>query len=324
VEANRLAHHAATQFAEGDCPSRLLVLWGGPGLGKTHLLHAIAAAALARGLRVELTSSERFLSEFVHALSSKSTANFRARNRNCDLFILDEFDLLATKDQTQQQFYHLFNDLWSAGCRIALSTTANPASISGLTPRMQSRLRSALAVELKEPAQRDRLAILQHKAAALPEGRRLPANILQLIARRPFHQVTELEGALNAVRTMADLTGWPPSQQDSLRALQPFRQTAPQPSPQQILDAVSKHFSVPLQDLTGPSRDRVLTYRRHVAMYLLRKLAACSLPQTAALLGRRDHSTAINAISRINHDLAASAQTKLDIQQLYQVLKTSA
>jgi chromosomal replication initiator protein len=324
LEANRLAHHAATQFVDGDCSSRLLILWGGPGLGKTHLLHAIAHAAIERGLRVELTSSERFVSEFVHALSSKSTAGFRARNRDCDLFILDEFDLLATKEQTQQQFYHLFNDLWTAGCRIALSTGENPASIGGVTPRMQSRIRSGLAAELKEPSQRERLAILQHKAAALPPGKKLPANILQLIARRPHRRVTELEGAFNAVCTMADLSGWPPSQQDALRALQPFRQPAPQPAPQQVLDAVSKHFSVSLRDLSGPSRDRALTYRRHVAMYLLRKLAGCSLPHTAALLGRRDHSTAINAIARISSDLDASSEVKLDIQHLYQALQTSA
>lgn len=321
VDSNKLAHHAALRFADGAGSSRLLILWGGPGLGKTHLLHAVAHVAYDQGLRIEIASAERFLSEFVYALSSRSTNSFRARYSDCELFVLDEFDLLATKEQTQQQFYHLFNDLWTAGCRIALSTGDNPASLTGLSPRLQSRIRGGLAVEIKEPAQQDRLAILQAKAASLPGERTLPPNVLQLIARKPYRQITELEGALNSVCSVADLTGWPPSQQDTHRALQPFRQPPIQPSPKQVLAAVTAHFSVDIRDLTGPSRARHLTYVRHVAMYLLRKLSRCSLPHTATLLGRLDHSTVISAVSRISNDLEASPSTKQDIQSLYQTLQ---
>lgn len=323
-EENRLACAAAQMVARGSKPSHNpLVLYGPPGIGKTHLLHAVGHLALSEGLQPVLASAERFVNDFVTSLQARALEAFRARYRHCDLLLLDDLEFLEGKPRIQDEFFHTFNDLHSADKQIVVSCDRPPGQLCGLVERLRSRLHWGLLAALHPPGRETRLAILRAKAAAMHIG--LPPEILELIAHSAAHSIRDLEGGLNRVIALATLTRQPPSRELALRALEPFASRPHQPpTAQHVITQVCHHFDIQPQDLTGPSRKRHTAYTRHVAMYLLRHECQQSLHQIGALLGGRDHSSILQGCRRIEREVASLPQTQQDIDQLLAALHQQA
>jgi len=319
-EENRLAWAAAQAVARGpEPPYNPLVLYGPPGIGKTHLLHAIGHVALSEGRQPVLASAERFVNDFVTSLQTRSVAAFRACYRHCDVLLLDDLQFLEGKPRTQDEFFHTFNDLHTAEKQIVVSCDRPPSQLCGLAERLRSRLHWGLLAELRAPGRETRLAILRAKASALRAD--LPPEILDLIVHAASKSVRDLEGGLNRVMALATLTRAPISIDLAARALEPFASRPHQPpTPQGVITQVCQHFNIQPHDLTGPSRKRHTSYTRHVVMYLLRHESQQSFHQIGALLGGRDHSSVLQGCRRIEREITSLPQTQRDIEALRSTL----
>jgi chromosomal replication initiator protein len=322
-EENEFAYRASLLAAQlSEYTYNPLFLYGSSGLGKTHLLHAIAHRA-ASSRRTVLTSAEQFVNDFVMSYKSHTLDYFRDCYRRCELLLIDDIQFLEAKTQTQEEFFHTFNDLHSAGTQIVLTAERPPALLSGLVERLRSRLHAGLLAEILPPALHTRTAILQAKAAALQVD--LPSPVLLLIAEMPSKNVRDLEGSLNRVVAFVQLTRQPMSAELAARALQPFSPPgSSSPTPGQIISTVCNHFGFSPDMLSGPSRNRHLSYARHLATYLLRHEAHLSLQDIGALLGRRDHSTIIQACHRVEREADSLPQTRQDLNSLRASLRDSA
>jgi chromosomal replication initiator protein len=318
TKCNRLAYRAAQRVATGDSPYNPLVIHGAPGLGKTHLLHSVGHAALARGSVVVALTAEAFVDRYGKAVRAGEPQTFRELFRSCAFLLLDDVTFLASREGSQQQFLHLFDALQSAGCQIVVTTPLPPDEIEGLSAALRSRLQAGLAAELHRPSDDDRLRILKDKASRLT--RELSAAILHVIAAQPYNSIRDLEGALNRADAFVDLSGEGFSQDALEHALYPFRQRSERPSAERILDAVSKHFNVDGGQIAGKSRARDIAYARHLAAYLMREITAAPLAQIGTLLGGRDHSTILHACRRIDRERASLPQTQHDIDSVSQLL----
>ena len=319
VKTNRLAYRAALRLADGESQYNPLILHGGPGLGKTHLLNALAHRALKAGRRVIFLTGDAFVDGYSRAVAAGRRQAFRDQFAQCDLLLLDDLQFLATRPGSQDQFLHIFNALHSSGRYLALALNVHPTALSDLTTHLRSRLLAGLTIELCLPPPGECLAILRAKAAELSS--QIPDSTLQLVLQRPYQHITDLEGALNRLDAFASLTGASPSSEALDDALHPFR-PAKALNPDAVLNAVSQHLRLTTADLSGPSRARDVTYARHIAMYLLRHLSHRPLTEIGSLLGGRDHSTVASGCQRIQQELASLPQTYADIQQLTAALHT--
>ena len=321
TEGNRLAYRAATKIAECEATYNPLVLYGAPGLGKTHLLHAIGHRAAKAGRRVLALTAEMFVDRYGKAVRTGKPHTFRDPFRQCDLLLLDDLGFLATRSASQDQFFHIFNSLHSSGGLVVLTVDANLDALPGLSERLLSRLRAGLALELEALSAEDRRIILVGKATKLDKA--LPQTIIDVIAKQPYETVRDLEGALNRATAFADLSKKPLSPGAALKALYPLSPTSNfELSPEAVLEAVCRQFTVSLSQIKGPSRARDITYARHIAMYLLRQHGSRSLVEVGQLLGGRDHSTVLHACRRITKEHKALPQTRADVEQLIATLKT--
>jgi len=315
TDANRLAYRAAVKVAEDHATYNPLVLYGQPGLGKTHLLHAIGHRAAKDGRRVLALTAEAFVDRYGKAVRTGEPHTFRGPFGQCDLLLLDDLRFLASRSGSQEQFFHIFNHIHSSGGLLVLTVDANLDALPGLSERLLSRLRAGLALELTSLAPDDRRAILVDKAARLKK--QLPQTIIDVIAQQPYETVRDLEGALNRATAYADLSDADLSPSAVLQALYPLSQEAQaEVSADAILDAVCRQFSVSLNDIKGPSRARDITYARHVAMYLLRNHGSRALVEIGQLLGNRDHSTVLHACRKISREHKSLPQTRADIELL--------
>ena len=314
VKSNRLAHRAAQRIAAADSSYNPLVLFGAPGLGKTHLLHAIGHEAARSGKRVCALTGEAFVTGYGRAVRAGHPHTFGDQFADCQLLLLDDLTFLTTRPASQELFFHIFNTLHAAGRYIVLTVDHHPDTINRLTPRLRSRLLAGLTTELLLPSPDELLTILQAKASQL--GHSLATPVLQVISTQPFESIRELEGALNRVIAYADLISEPLSPDAALQALHPLRPPKREPSADEILQAVCRHFQLSLDQLTGPSRARDITYARHVAVYLLRRLGSHRLAEIGKLLGNRDHSTVLKGFQRINQEFTSLPETRTDIEQL--------
>jgi len=314
---NRLAHAAA--MAVASAPGHTynpLLLCAPTGLGKTHLLHAIAHEACNCNLRVVCASAEQFTSQFVSAVRNHRSEEFRDRYRSADILLLDDVQFLQGKEQTQIEFYHAFDELHSSGRQIVLTCDRCPQELLSLDQRLRSRLQWGLIADIKPPNLHARMAILYAKAHA--QGLNVPTEVFEFLANRMPENVRELEGALTRVAAYARLTHHPLTVEFTAAALQDVTPhlPAPLPTPESILTAVCRHFSVSRQLLTSRSRNRQLAYARHIAMYLLREDAHRPLTDIGRVLGGRDHATVLHGHSKITKELAFLQDTREHIERL--------
>jgi chromosomal replication initiator protein len=307
---NRLAHAACQAVAEK--PARAynpLFLYGGVGLGKTHLLHAIGNACHQRGLNVLYVSSEEFTNDMINAIRTHTNQAFREKYRSADVLLVDDIQFIAGKESTQEEFFHTFNTLHGQDKQIIVSSDRPPKALNTLDERLRSRFEWGLTADIQPPDLETRLAILRSKAERT--GRQIPDEILETIARRVQSNIRELEGALNRVLAFSDLSGTmlTPNLVDvALADLLPQRSDV---DPEKIIELVAKEWQTTVDALIGRDRSQKIAQPRQVAMYLLRKETDASLPQIGEVLGGRDHTTVMYAIEKIASDI----ETKTDLRK---------
>ncbi|MDA1282898.1 MAG: chromosomal replication initiator protein DnaA [Chloroflexi bacterium] len=292
--SNRLAQAAAAKVAES--PGSVynpLYIYSEVGLGKTHLLHAIGNMLVLRGLKVMYVSSERFTNEYISAIRDGTANKFRESYRSADVLLVDDIQFIASKPQTQEGFFHTFNELHMAGKQIVI-TGDEPASKSLLQERIQSRLAGGLEVDIQPPDYETRYAILQSKAQHLE-----PA-VLDQIAQRAHQNVRELEGALNRVIAYSQLIGSPVTTELADQALKSLlaETTKDVASVDEILKSISEFSGVTIDLITGKRRDKATAEARRMAMYMLREDAHLTSARVGAALGGKDHSTVLYAQKR--------------------------
>jgi chromosomal replication initiator protein len=301
--SNRFAHAAALAVAEA--PSQAynpLFIYGGTGLGKTHLLQAIGhyIGEQLRDLSVCYVTSERFMNDFINSLRDKRIEGFKQRYRTFGVLLIDDIQFLEHKERIQEEFFHTFNTLYEAGRQIVISSDRPPRQIATLEQRLRSRFEWGLMTDIQPPDLETRIAILQTKART--DGINVgDADLLTFIAGRVSTNIRELEGALTRVVAFASLTGRPMTidlAQDVLRDVFPQGEAA-QVSIELIQDEVSERFSLSREELIGDKRSQNIVYPRQVAMYLARELTDSSLPKIGRHFGGRDHTTVIHATSKI-------------------------
>ena len=316
--SNRLAHSASLAVAENPAHAyNPLFIYGGAGLGKTHLLHALGHEAVKRGLSVLYTSSETFTNDLITAIRGQRTKRFRAKYRNNDLLLLDDVQFFIGKERTQEEFFHTFNALHSTGKQIVLSCDRPPRALSALEDRLRSRLGWGLIADVQPPDFETRMAILRAKAEAA--GVYASDDVLASVARKVPGSVRELEGAFNCVVARARLFRTPLDLEVAHAALDRIMARSAVPSPERILTTVARHYGLEEEDLTGPSRRRQVSVPRQLCMYLIREVTETSLPKIGALLGGRDHTTVLHGCEKIG----AQIESDEDLRRNWLTIKES-
>jgi chromosomal replication initiator protein len=312
---NRLALLAAIDVkSNAESPYSPLFLTGGSGSGKTHLLHAIAHAALQEGQRALLVTAEQFLSEFTSAVRNRTGAAFRARYRDLDILLVDDVQGLVGKKATQSEFFQTVSELRDLGRRVVLAGDQQAIATSA-GARFASQFHWGLVAEIGNPAIEDRMGFLVSRSVC--QGVSVPDEVLHYIALRMRSNLRDLEGALNRVLALARISQEAVTIDFAARALHPFSDpvTCPQPElrPPAILEAVCRHLGVSLQELSGAKRTREITYARHLAMYLLRQDAGLTFQTIAQTLGRKDHSTVVHACKQLEMQMELTPALKADL-----------
>ena len=317
---NRLAHAASQAVAEK--PARAynpLFLYGGVGLGKTHLLHAIGNACHQSGLGVLYVSSEEFTNDMVNAIRTRTTQAFREKYRSADVLLIDDIQFIAGKEGTQEEFFHTFNTLHIQDKQIIVSSDRPPKSMVTLEERLRSRFEWGLIADIQSPDLETRQAILRYKAERL--GCRISNEILDTIARRVQSNIRELEGALNRIVAFADLSGSELTPRLVEMALSDLLPQARSITPTQVVDIVARAFNLTSERLLGRDRSQNVALPRQIAMYLIREASNASLPQIGQALGGRDHTTVMYAIEKIADKVQTDQQFHRQVdtirQQLY-------
>jgi chromosomal replication initiator protein len=307
---NRLAHAACQAVAEK--PARAynpLFLYGGVGLGKTHLLHAIGNACIARGLNVLYVSSEEFTNDLISAIRTHTTQAFREKYRSADVLLIDDIQFIAGKESTQEEFFHTFNTLHGQDKQIIVSSDRPPKALVTLEERLRSRFEWGLAADIQAPDLETRLAILRSKAERT--GRFVPDEILQAIARRVQSNIRELEGALNRIIAFADLSGSTLNVDLVDVALADLLPQRGDIRPEHVVNLVARKYNLTVDKLLGRDRTRDIALPRQIAMYVLREEANFSLPQIGEALGGRDHTTVMYAIEKISKEIKEDSGSKV-------------
>lgn len=296
--SNRLAHAASMAVAERPAQAyNPLFLYGGVGLGKTHLLHAIGNHCTQSGLQVLYVSSEEFTNDLINAIRLHATQAFRDKYRRIDVLLIDDIQFIAGKESTQEEFFHTFNTLHGQEKQIVMSSDRPPKALVTLEERLRSRFEWGLAADIQPPDFETRVAILRSKADRT--GRRLPPEILEIIARRVQSNIRELEGAMTRILAFADLSGLPLTPQlvdTALADMLPRRRTV---RPEEVVRKVADTFGITTERIIGRERTHEVALPRQIIMYLLREEANISLPQIGDVLGGRDHTTVMYACQKV-------------------------
>jgi chromosomal replication initiator protein len=296
--SNRMAHAASMAVAEN--PARAynpLFVYGGVGLGKTHLLHAIGNQAHQAGLQVLYVSSEEFTNDLINSIRSHNTQTFREKYRRIDVLLIDDIQFIAGKESTQEEFFHTFNTLYGQNKQVIISSDRPPKALVTLEERLRSRFEWGLTVDIQPPDFETRMAILRSKAERA--GRQVPNEIVETIARQIQSNIRELEGSLTRVLAYADLSGQPLTPNLVNVALADLLPQRGLVQPTQVMDAVASAFGVTRERMLGRDRSQEVALPRQVAMYLLREEANVSLPQIGEAMGGRDHTTVMYACDKV-------------------------
>jgi chromosomal replication initiator protein len=321
--ANRLAHAASLSVAERPGHAyNPLFLYGGVGLGKTHLMHAIGNQVIAKfpRKRVVYATSEKFTNEFITSIQQGKIDEFRARYRRIDLLLIDDIQFIADKERTQEEFFHTFNAIHEDGKQIVLSSDRPPKAILTLEERLRSRFEWGLIADLTAPDLETRIAILRAKAeeGAVP----ITSDVMEFIARKVVSNIRELEGALNRIVAYAAMGSMPIGIELAQAVLSNvlYNPKKRQITPERIVKAVSEYYGVDLDALRGQKRDKAIVVPRQIAMFLMREETDVSLLRIGAELGGRDHSTVLHACGKINRESAASDELRREIAAVRELI----
>jgi chromosomal replication initiator protein len=316
---NRLAHAASMAVTESPAGAyNPLFIYGGVGLGKTHLLHAIGHGCQVQGIDALYVSSETFTNDLIEAIRSHTTETFREKYRTADVLLVDDIQFIAGKERTQEEFFHTFNALHSVAKQIVLSSDRAPKALNTLEKRLCSRFEWGLIADVQAPDLETRIAILRSKAAY--SGMLVPDEILSTIATHVQSNIRELEGALNQVIAMARLADQRMTREVvelALGNLLPRRRELP---PGEIIERVAHHFGLEVSQLKGRSRKRDVARPRQIAMYLIREETGASLPEIGEILDGRDHSTILYGCERVAGLLEEDVSFRREVNALRQQL----
>jgi len=325
---NQFAHAACVAVA--DRPGQIhnpLFIYGGVGLGKTHLLHAIAHAGLARNLEVVYVSSETFTNEFIESISRGRMEDFRARYRRTDILLIDDIQFIAGKDGTQEEFFHTFNAVHQANGQIVMTSDRHPKAITTLEERLRSRFVWGLMTDIQLPDLETRTAILRAKvaeAANMGAPLAVPHEVLDFIAAKVPSNIRELEGALNRVLAFASLLRAPVTIDLAANALHEVVGGGKgSTAPDTVIQAVCRATGVSRADLEGKQRDRRVVVPRQIAMHLLRDETDLSLTEIGALFGGRDHSTVMHSCEKIAADVEHNERVRATVRMVRELLSHS-
>ncbi|MBI2322197.1 MAG: chromosomal replication initiator protein DnaA [Chloroflexi bacterium] len=312
--SNRLAHAAAVAVAARPATAyNPLFIYGGVGLGKTHLLHAIGHEMRRQGRAVTYVSSERFTNDLINAIRMQRTEEFRARYRTADALLIDDIQFIAGKEGTQEEFFHTFNALHEATRQIVLSSDRPPKAMVALEERLRSRFEWGLIADIQPPDLETRLAILRAKAETQPTA--VPPEVLDFLARRVQSNIRELEGSLNRVVALAMLSNQQLTIEVARDALLEMHDDRgrPRATPRRVVEVVAEYYGLDVAALRGKKRDKNVVVPRQVAMYLLREVTDCSLQEIGQELGGRDHTTVHHGYEKIAHEINVSNELRRDI-----------
>jgi chromosomal replication initiator protein len=322
--SNRFAHAATLSVAERPANSwNPLFIYGGPGLGKTHLLHAIGNFVRENypNYRLRYASAESFTNEFIDSLRTNTQNTFKRRYRECDVLLIDDIQFMEGKESTKEEFFHTFNALHGASRQIVITSDRPPKSLADLEERLRSRFEWGLVTDVQPPELETRLAILRKKAEREPTP--VPAEVLEFIATNVKDNIRILEGALIRVTAYASLNREVLDEDLAKRVLADlFASDQPQQiTPKFILDMTSKTFGFSIEELCGPNRRRPLVTARQIAMYVMRELTDFSYPAIAREFGGRDHTTVIHAVEKIGNQMKERRQIYDQVTDLITTLK---
>ncbi len=327
---NEFAHACARRVAEHPSSPGFnpLFLYGGVGLGKTHLMHAIAWELVARNrangarpVSVTYMSAEKFMYRFIAAIRSQSTMQFKEQLRSVDVLMIDDLQFLIGKDNTQEEFFHTFNALVDVGKQIVVSADKSPSDLSGLDDRLRTRLGYGMVADLHATTFELRISILEAKASRA--GVAVPAKVLDFLAHKITSNVRELEGALNRLVAHANLFGRPITLETAQEVLHDVLKAHDRRvTIEEIQKRVAEHFSIRLTDMSSARRARAVARPRQVAMYLAKQLTQRSLPEIGRRFGNRDHTTVMHAVSRVGELMSRDAGFAEDVELLRRMLES--
>lgn len=331
-KSNQLAHAASQAVAEN--PGRVynpLFLYGGVGLGKTHLLHAVGHMGEMAGLNVLYVTSEKFTNEIINAIRFQKTEEFRAKYRQIDILLVDDIQFIAGKESTEEEFFHTFNSLHSANKQIVVTSDRPPKAISSLQDRLRSRFEWGLLADIQPPEYEHRLAILRSKAESLRFA--VPASVIEYVARPECSSVRALEGALNRVVAYATLHDAALSLELAIQALENvYTNNHPMPrlpasrmmlTANTVLEGICRYYNVDVERMQSKQRDREIVWPRQVAMYLMREETDASLLQIGAALGGRDHTTIIHGCEKVRSEISRDERVRREVAAVLDSLRAT-
>lgn len=317
--SNRLAHAAAVAVSEAPAKAyNPLFLYGGVGLGKTHLMHAIGHHILQQNpsTKVLYVSSEKFTNELINAIKDDKNEEFRNKYRNIDVLLIDDIQFIAGKERTQEEFFHTFNALYEADKQIVISSDRPPKEINTLEERLRSRFEWGLTADIQSPDFETRIAILKKKANL--ESIVIPDEVLNFIADKVASNIRELEGALNRVIAYSSLTDTKLSVELCQEALKEIisANSSKLINAALVMDSVARYFDLRVDDFKSKKRNREIAFPRQIAMYLCRQFTDLSLPKIGEEFGGRDHTTVMHAIDKISEDIQNNSEIRRTIEEL--------
>lgn len=328
-KSNEFAHAASLAAAESyenpeAAHSNPLFIYGGVGLGKTHLMQAIGHFVLSQdsSKKVLYVTSEQFMNELINSIKTGKNEDFRNKYRSVDLLLIDDIQFIADKESTQEEFFHTFNALHDANKQIVLTSDKPPKDIKSLKERLVSRFAWGLIVDIQAPDLETRIAILRSKSDT--EGFNVPENVLNFIAHNVRSNIRELEGALTRVKAFSKLANGEITEELAKEALKDIYNTKKKKviNTKLIKEVISKNFDISIDDINSKKRTREIAYPRQIAMYLTRELTDLSLPKIGEEFGGRDHSTVIHAYEKIRKDIERDVSLKIKVRDLIKEIKS--
>jgi chromosomal replication initiator protein len=317
--SNRLAHAASLAVSERPADAyNPLFLYGGVGLGKTHLLQAIAHFAVTQGRHVIYTTSETFTNDLINAIRGQSTEQFREKYRTTDFLLIDDIQFIAGKESTQEEFFHTFNALHSSGGQIVLTSDRPPKAITTLEERLRSRFEWGLLADVQPPDLETRIAILRFKAESL--GTAVPDDVMEFVARRAQNNIRELEGALNKVVAHAAMMRLPLNIELANKALHDIVSRQSELTVEHIINAVADFYRMEPETLISRGRSKEVSAARQMAMYLAREETGASLPQIGEILGGRDHTTIMHGWERIASTIEQNDRLRREMLAIREII----